>query len=40
MIRWYRDRGWDYRLRLNGNLVARWGAIRTTPSALALSGCP
>ena len=38
MIRWCRDRGWDYRLRLKGNLIARWGAIRTTTSALALSG--
>jgi hypothetical protein len=37
MIRWCQDRGWDYRLRLKGNLIARWGAIRTTTSALALS---
>jgi len=28
MIRWCRDRGWDYRLRLKGNLVAYWGATR------------
>ena len=39
MIRWCRDRGWDYRLRLKGNLVARWGATKTTTGALALSGC-
>jgi DDE family transposase len=38
MIRWCRDRGWDYRLRLKGNLVARWGATRSTTGALALSG--
>ena len=38
MIRWCQDRGWDYRLRLKANLVARWGATRTTTSALALSG--
>ena len=37
MIRWCRDQGWDYRLRLKGNLVARWGATRTTTGALALS---
>ena len=23
MIRWCQDRGWDYRLRLKGNLIAR-----------------
>jgi hypothetical protein len=39
MIRWCRDRGWDDRLRLKGNLIARWGAIQTTTSALAWSGC-
>jgi hypothetical protein len=38
MIRWCRDRGWDYRLRLKGNLVARWGTIKTTTGNLALSG--
>jgi hypothetical protein len=36
MIRWCREPGWDYRLRLKGNLVARWGATRTTTGALAL----
>ena len=38
MIRWCRNRGWDYRLRLKGNLVARWGTTRTTTGGLALSG--
>jgi hypothetical protein len=38
MIRWCRDRGWDYRLRLKGNLIARWGATKTTTGDLALSG--
>jgi hypothetical protein len=38
MIRWCRDRGWDYRLRLKSNLLARRGATRTTTGALALSG--
>ena len=38
MIRWCRDRGWDYRLRLKGNLLARWGATKTTTGGLALSG--
>src|ERR671910_1732412 len=38
MICWCCDRGWDYRLRLKGNLVARLGATRTTTGALALSG--
>ena len=37
MIRWCRDRGWDYRLRLKSNLVVRWGTTRTTTSGLALS---
>jgi hypothetical protein len=36
MIRWCREQGWDYRLRLKGNLVAHWGATRTTTGALAL----
>ncbi len=38
MICWCGNRGWDYRLRLKGNLVARLGATRTTTGALALSG--
>ena len=38
MICWCCDRGWDYRLRLKSNLVARLGAKRTTTGALALSG--
>jgi hypothetical protein len=38
MIRWCCDRGWDYRLRLKGNLVARLGSKKTTTGALALSG--
>jgi hypothetical protein len=38
MIRWCRDRGWDYRLRLKNNLIARRGATKTTTGALALSG--
>jgi len=38
MIGWCCDRGWDYRLRLKGNLVAHLGATRTTTGALALSG--
>jgi hypothetical protein len=38
MIRWCRDRGWDYRLRLKGHLVARWGWHKTTTGALATSG--
>src|SRR6201996_3235014 len=36
MIRWCRDHGWDYRLRLKGNLLARWGATTTTTGGLAL----
>ena len=28
MIRWCRDRGWDDRLRLKGNLLARWGTTK------------
>jgi hypothetical protein len=35
---WCRERGWDYRLRLKGNLIARWGTMRTTTGALASSG--
>ncbi len=38
MIRWCCDHGWDYRLRLKGNLLARWGATRTTTGGLALAG--
>jgi hypothetical protein len=38
MIRWCREREWDYRLRLKGNLLARLGATKTTTSGLALSG--
>ena len=38
MIRWCHDHGWDYRLRLKGNLLARWGTTRTTTGDLALSG--
>ena len=38
MIRWCRDRGWDYRLRLKSNLLARWGTTTTTTGVLALSG--
>jgi hypothetical protein len=38
MIRWCRNRGWDYRLRLKNNLIARRGAAKTTTGALALSG--
>jgi Transposase DDE domain len=38
MIRWCRDRRWDYRLRLKGNLLVRRSATKTTTGALALSG--
>ena len=38
MIRWCRDQGWDYRLRLKSNLLARWGTTKTTTGDLALSG--
>ena len=38
MIRWCCDRGWDYRLRLKSNLVARCGTTKTTTGDLALSG--
>jgi hypothetical protein len=38
MIRWCREQGWDYRLRLKGNLLARGGATKTTTGALAASG--
>jgi hypothetical protein len=38
MIRWCCARGGDYRLRLKSNLIACWGALKTTTSGLALSG--
>src|SRR6201992_3552210 len=38
MIRWCRDRGWDYRLRPHRHLVARCGTTKTTTGDLALSG--
>jgi len=38
MISWCRDRGWDYRLRLKGNLTASLGGRKTTTGALASSG--
>src|SRR6201997_3367406 len=37
MIRWCCDHGWDYRLRLKGNLLVRCGATTTTTGGLALS---
>ncbi|MGH7098177.1 MAG: transposase [Stellaceae bacterium] len=40
MIRWCRERGWDYRRRLKGNRLARRGARKTTTGALALCGGP
>ena len=33
MIRWCHDRGWDYRLRLKGNLLARWAQQKPRPAA-------
>jgi DDE family transposase len=38
MIAWCRDRGWDYRLRLKGNLRTTLGAREATTGELALSG--
>jgi hypothetical protein len=38
MIRWCHEWEWDYRLRLKSNLIACWGAIKTTTSGLALFG--
>ena len=38
MIGWCRNQGWDYRLRLKGNLTARLGSRKTTTGELALSG--
>ena len=37
LIRWCRDRGWDYRLRLKGNLAARIGSRKTSTAELASS---
>lgn len=37
LIRWCRDRGWDYRLRLKGNLTTRIGARKATTGELAAS---
>ena len=36
MIRWCRDRGWDDRLWLKGNLLARYGTTATMTGDLAL----
>jgi hypothetical protein len=38
LIRLCRDRGWDYRLRLKGNLIARIGSHKTSTGELATSG--
>ncbi len=38
MIAWCRDTGWDYRLRLKGNLTARLGSRKQTTGELARSG--
>lgn len=38
LIRWCQDRGWDYRLRLKGNLQTWIGSRKTTTGDLALSG--
>jgi hypothetical protein len=38
LIRLCRDRGWDYRLRLKGNLTARIGTRKTNTGELAASG--
>lgn len=35
LIRWCRDQGRDYRLRLKGNLIARIGTRTTTSPSLA-----
>ena len=42
MICWCGDRGWDYRLRLKGNLVARLGTSgsRPTSASSAILGIP
>ena len=38
LIRWCREHGWDYRLRLKANLTARVGSRKTTTGELASSG--
>lgn len=38
LIRLCQDHGWDYRLRLKGNLIARIGSRKTDTGALANSG--
>ncbi|MEI6108193.1 MAG: transposase [Opitutae bacterium] len=38
LIRLCRDRSWDYRLRLKGNLIARIGTRKTSTGELASSG--
>ena len=38
LIRLCQDHGWDYRLRLKGNLIARIGSHKTDTGALASSG--
>jgi hypothetical protein len=38
LIRWCQDYGWDYRLRLKGNLQTWIGSRKTTTGDLALSG--
>ncbi len=38
LIRLCRDHGWDYRLRLKGNLIARIGSRKTSTGDLASSG--
>jgi len=38
LIRWCQDHGWDYRLRLKGNLLTWIGPRKATTGELALSG--
>lgn len=38
LITWCRDHGWDYRLRLKGNLVVVYGGAKTTTGACADAG--
>ncbi len=38
LIRWCQERGWDYRLRLKGNLQTWIGSRKATTGELALSG--
>jgi len=38
LIRWCQDYGWDYRLRLKGNLLTWTGSRKATTGELALSG--